>query len=174
MWAHIYLRLLNFTHFFFGVWSWSKACCSLWNYSRKFNRLWFRLWVKPQLYAFLIIERTLIPFCLHLCWYRDLIFHWLMLEFTTSSRKYAAFSYNAVKQCIFKIDFVGMSMELWHRLRMWLTQMISKTQWVVSIETEILSCSFKLQSSAPWVAGDVPRGEGWVPPTVVYQHPCSG
>lgn len=65
-------------------------------------------------------------------------------------------------------------MELWHRLRMQLTQIISKTQWVVSIETEVLSFSFKLQNSAPWVAGDVPRGEGWVALTEVYQHPYSG
>lgn len=74
----------------------------------------------------------------------------------------------------FSNRFVGMLMEVRHRLRMQLTQIIFKTQWAVSIETEVLSFSFKLQICAPWLAGDVPRDEGWVTPTEVYQHPCSG
>lgn len=137
MWAHVYLRLLNFTYLFFGVWNWSKVYCSLWTYSRKFNGLWFRLWVKPQLYTFLIIERVVNPFCLHVCWYRDLIFHLLMLEFVTFCGKHAVFSFNAVKQCIFLIDFVGMLMELWHRLRIQLTKITSKTQWNRSIVLQL-------------------------------------
>lgn len=174
MWAHMYLRILHFTYLFFGVWNWSKAYCSLWTYSSKFNGLWFRLWVKPQLYTFLIIERTLIPFCLHVCWYRDLIFPMVNAGICHFLPEACSIFIQCSQTVYFSNRFVGMLMEVWHRLRMQLTQIISKTQWAVSIETEVLSFSFKLQICAPWVAGDVPRGEGWVTPTEVYQHPCSG